>query len=287
MPDSPVPDSPMPDSIEALAQLLSENQPVLALTGAGISTSSGIPAYRDATGKWVQSQPVTASDFKKHEKVRQRYWRRSMNGWPVFNAATANLAHSALAQLQQKKIVSTIITQNVDGLHQAAGSTDVIELHGSLAKVICLQCGDSLQRSDLQKQLTGQNPTFAGEPVLAGPDGDATPVDHSVSDTAFQLVNCQSCGGTLKPDVVFFGENVPSTRVDRCMAALQEARSLLCIGSSLSVLSGFRFCREAAKQNKPVCLINQGQTRADDIAAIKVSADCGQSLHTLLNLIYD
>ncbi len=283
--DLPLPDKPA--DIAALAQLLSDNRPVLALTGAGISTRSGIPAYRDTNGKWVQSQPVNAADFKNHEHVRKRYWRRSMSGWPVFQAARANEAHEALVALQQTNVVSTIITQNVDGLHQRAGSSNVIDLHGSLATVVCLQCGDSMQRSHLQQQLESANPIFAGEPVQAGPDGDATPTKNTDAYEHFQLVHCPACTGILKPDVVFFGENVPAGRVDTCMEALQQAQSLLCIGSSLSVLSGFRFCREAAKQNKPVCVINQGKTRADEIATIKIDADCGQTLRTLLELIND
>ena len=277
--------SDKPANITALAQLLRDNQPVLALTGAGISTRSGIPAYRDTDGKWMQSKPVNAADFKNHEHVRKRYWRRSMSGWPVFQAARANEAHIALAGLQQALVVSGIITQNVDGLHQSAGSRNVIDLHGSLATVVCLQCGELMQRSDLQQQLESANPEFAGEPVQTGPDGDATPTVNTDAYDRFQLVDCPACAGTLKPDVVFFGENVPAGRVDACMKALQQSQSLLCIGSSLSVLSGFRFCREAAQQDKPVCLINQGKTRADDIATIKVDADCGQTLRTLLELI--
>lgn len=277
----------MTDVIREMARLLDSHKPVLALTGAGISTASGIPAYRDKRGKWVMPQPVNAADFKAHESVRKRYWRRSMHGWPRFHQAKPNGAHNAITTLQQHEVISTVITQNVDGLHQSAGTRRVIDLHGSLSQVSCLLCGDQLSRAALQLKLVRANSQFLDETITIGPDGDATPVGSSVPDNDFDLVPCEHCGGALKPDVVFYGENVPEARVQSCVNALANAQALLCIGSSLSVLSGFRFCRMAVAQNKPVLIINQGQTRADDIATICADEDCTDALKQLQRILID
>ncbi len=277
----------MSNAPEQLAALLRDNQPALVLTGAGISTASGIPAYRNTQGEWIHPRPVLAAQFKAHDSVRRRYWRRSMSGWPVFNAAKPNNSHQWLSALQHAGIVSEIITQNVDGLHQAAGSDRVIELHGNLNRVICLSCKNTLRRCELQQQLLEQNRKFAGEAFRLGADGDATPTDATNSDDHFNYVACGLCNGMLKPDVVFFGENVPLETVNAGRSALEKSGCLLCIGTSLTVLSGFRYCREAAAQHKPVYLLNRGKTRADDIAALKVDADCEEALCAIVAELCD
>lgn len=272
---------------QRLARFLTEHKPALVLTGAGLSTASGIPAYRDSSGEWIHPRPVLAAEFKHKDSVRRRYWRRSMSGWPNFNNAQPNPAHLSITHLQQAGIVSGIVTQNVDGLHQAAGATGIIELHGALRNVICLSCGQRLKRAGLQTELLDKNAEYRGEKILMGADGDATPTDSQLSDDGFQYPNCKACNGLLKPDVVFFGENVPTESVKAGSELLRQSSSLLCIGSSLSVLSGFRYCREAVKQDKPVIILNQGKTRADDIAALKVNADCANVLQELTQLLCD
>lgn len=272
----------MNNAIEQLISALNDHQPALVLTGAGISTASGIPAYRNTSGEWVHPRPVLAAQFKAHDNVRRRYWRRSMSGWPVFNAAKPNSAHKFVTALQTAGVVSDIITQNVDGLHQAAGSRHVIELHGNLNRVMCLNCKSTLSRYELQQQLLEINSEFAGEEFNIGADGDATPTGKANSDNNFNYVACKLCNGMLKPDVVFFGENVPADIVTAGRQSLTKSGCLLCIGTSLTVLSGFRYCREAVSQNKPVYILNRGKTRADDIATLKADVDCEEALSAMV-----
>lgn len=270
----------MPDG---LLELIQQNQPVIALTGAGISTQSGIPAYRNSSGSWIQAKPVQAQDFLTKESVRRRYWQRSMVGWPGFHKAQPNAAHSALADLERSGVVSAVITQNVDGLHQRAGSKHVIDLHGNLAEVLCLSCGEQSSREDLQSRLENQNQSTLGSEFRVLADGDAAITNGDAAENEFNIANCLNCEGILKPNVVFFGENVPVPRVEYCMTELDRAGMLLCIGTSLAVFSGFRFCRAAHQAGKPIALINQGLTRADALASVKVNRNCTGTLISLRN----
>ena len=269
----------MNKEINAAADLLARHQPVLALTGAGISTDSGIPAYRNRSGQWSHPRPVQHKDFLDNELVRKRYWLRSMYGWPRFAGAKPNGSHHALTRLQHQSIIETIITQNVDGLHTRAGASNVIDLHGELAKIRCLQCDSVSDRAAMQKRLEDKNPDFLQLDSTPGPDGDASTTDVALS--WFSVPACTLCSGTLKPDVVFFGANVPKNRVDQCQKALANARSLLVCGSSLMVFSGFRYCRTASSENKPLIIINQGVTRADGLATCKLDMNCHSALQHL------
>lgn len=275
----------MNHTVEQLSHRMTQHLPVLVLTGAGISTGSGIPAYRNREGEWTHPRPVLAAQFKGQDSVRRRYWRRSMSGWPNFHAARPNSAHLSLTALQKAGIVSSIVTQNVDGLHQAAQNQQVIELHGGLNRVMCLQCGQRTDRNDLQQALRTMNPEFVDESFTPGADGDADVAESTLLDKQFSYKHCAACGGLLKPDVVFYGENVPAETNDAGRKALTSAASLLCIGTSLSVLSGFRYCREAVARQKPVFILNQGKTRADDLADLKVDRDCSDALTELVTLL--
>jgi NAD-dependent SIR2 family protein deacetylase len=249
---------------------------LFVLTGAGISTASGIPDYRDASGDWKHQKPMDYRDFVASEAARQRYWARSYVGWQRFNRARPNDAHGAIARLEQLGRLVGTVTQNVDGLHQLAGSQRVTELHGSLATVICLDCGNSVSRSSMQRFLQECNPcleTLSGE---VAPDGDARL--ESFDESQLDVPGCQSCGGIMKPDVVFFGESVPPARVQHCRDLLSSSDAVLVIGSSLMVFSGFRFVREALQQGLPVVAINRGRTRADELLTQKFDLDCSQAL---------
>lgn len=246
------------------------------LTGAGVSTSSGIPDYRDEQGEWKRTRPVEFRPFMSDIKVRQRYWARSTVGWPIISRAQPNAAHRALAQLENRGIVQTLITQNVDGLHSTAGSRDVIDLHGRLESVRCMSCTHTLPRTELQRQLLADNPTWAEIEGRVAPDGD---VDIEGRDYGgFIVPDCTQCGGILKPDVVFFGENVPRERVDRAFEGVAKADALLVVGSSLMVYSGYRFAEAAAAAGKPIAAINLGRTRADHLLALKISQPAEEAL---------
>ncbi|MGE8368912.1 NAD-dependent protein deacetylase [Cupriavidus sp.] len=273
----PVTDQPVLADLHAFVR---GHPRLLVLTGAGISTDSGIPGYRDAQGNWQRTPPVQAQDFFRSHAVRQRYWARSMLGWPVLANAQPNAAHFALAQLQTAGYLRQLVTQNVDGLHQRAGSTGVIELHGHVGSVICLACGTRRARASLQSQLEAENPDLAALRALPASDGDAHL--ELASFEAVRIPACGHCGGVLKPDVVFFGESVPRERVDASMLALAQADALLVIGSSLTVFSGYRFCLAAGKLGKPVAAINLGQTRADALLALKVDVSCAAALTDLV-----
>ncbi|MFG2576988.1 NAD-dependent protein deacetylase [Streptomyces sp. NPDC048481] len=249
---------------------------VLVLSGAGISTESGIPDYRGEGGSLSRHTPMTYQDFTAGAQARRRYWARSHLGWRTFGRALPNAGHLAVAAFGRHGLVSGVITQNVDGLHQAAGSRDVVELHGSLARVVCLSCGATVPRADLALRLERANAGFA--PVAAGlnPDGDADLTDDQVRD--FVVAPCEACGGILKPDVVFFGENVPPARVEACRALVEEATALLVLGSSLTVMSGLRFVRQAADAGKPVLIVNRDPTRGDRHALTRVALPLGAAL---------
>jgi NAD-dependent SIR2 family protein deacetylase len=249
---------------------------VLVLSGAGISTESGIPDYRGEGGSLSRHTPMTYQDFTAGTPARRRYWARSHLGWRTFGRARPNAGHRAVAAFARHGLLTGVITQNVDGLHQAAGTEGVVELHGSLDRVVCLSCGASSPRRDLARRLEEANVGF--EPVAAGinPDGDADLTDEQVKD--FRVVSCAVCGGILKSDVVFFGEQVPPRRVEHCGRLVDEAASLLVLGSSLTVMSGLRFVREAARAGKPVLIVNLGPTRGDQHAVTRVALPLGKAL---------
>lgn len=261
---------------ERLQDWLDAHARIFVLTGAGISTGSGIPDYRDANGAWKRAAPVTWQAFTADPAVYRRYWARSRVGWPAFSTARPNIAHRALAGLEAHDRLSLLLTQNVDGLHQAAGSRHVVDLHGRLDTVLCLGCGDRQSRDALQTRLESDNPDWQPGPAGAAPDGDADIAAEAVA--AFVPPHCLLCGGLLKPDVVFFGENVPRVRVEAAQAALTASDAMLVIGSSLMVYSGFRFARLAAEAGLPVAILNHGTTRADPLATLKIDADIADTL---------
>jgi NAD-dependent SIR2 family protein deacetylase len=262
------------DALRSLAELVSRGD-VVVLTGAGVSTASGIPDYRDEQGAWKRSPPMQYREFMGSEERRRRYWARSVLGFKVLGCARPNRAHEVLAEWERRGLVTTLVTQNVDGLHQAAGSSSVIDLHGRIDRVVCMQCGIGRPRSELQDELEARNPEWAKLGGVIAPDGDADP--NGVDDSQFDVVDC-SCGGLLKPDVVFFGENVPRARVDAAMTALEDAASLLVVGSSLMVFSGYRFVRATNRLGKPIGVVNRGHTRADPVAMAKLDGDAGEML---------
>lgn len=272
----------MDDSAQdRLAELLSRGR-VCVLSGAGLSTESGIPDYRGPSGALRARLPMTIAEFRGSRDARQRYWARAHIGWRRINAAQPNAGHLAIAALQRAAAVEGIITQNVDGLHQAAGARDVIELHGTLARVVCLECGARSARDALDERLRAHNPGLDWATVATtNPDGDAELTEEQV--TGFRLVACESCGADLlKPDVVFFGENVPLSRVQRCFELVEGAASLLVLGSSLSVMSGLRFVHRAREKQIPVAIVNRGATRGDPLAELKIDAKLGEVLPALV-----
>ena len=251
---------------------------VVVLSGAGLSTDSGIPDYRGETGRLRAATPMTYQEFTGSASARQRYWARSHLGWRFIADVTPNAAHRAVTELQQLGAVTDIVTQNVDGLHQAAGAADVLELHGGLDRVVCLGCRALSPRSELEARLTAANPGWGRDTLRLKPDGDV-----DLDDTAgFTIVDCTACGGLLKPDVVFFGETVPRDRVDRAFSAVAAARALLVLGSSLTVMSGYRFVLAAKKHGKVVAVVNRGPTRADALADLLVDAPLGEVLPDLV-----
>jgi len=263
-----------------LRQWLAPLRRVFVLTGAGCSTASGIPDYRAADGHWKRAQPVTYQAFVGDPLVRARYWARSLIGWPMIEQARPNPAHAALAQWQAHGRLLQLLTQNVDGLHQQAGSADVIDLHGRLDKVVCLQCTSREPRSVLQCRLREANAGWAGLTAGFAPDGDADL--EGLDFSSFDVLPCQACGGMLKPDVVFFGESVPRARYETARAALDAADGLLVVGSSLMVYSGYRFARQAHERGIPMAIVNHGVNRADHLADLKLEFDCARLLPAAL-----
>jgi NAD-dependent SIR2 family protein deacetylase len=266
-----------PAAVAAAAELLSCRTWV-ALTGAGMSTDSGIPDYRGPTS--VRATPMQYSEFVGSADAQRRYWARSYLGWRRIGVAQPNAGHRALADLEAAGL-SGVITQNVDGLHSAAGSRHVINLHGDIATVVCLECGDRSARSELQRRLAHANPQVDQpqrlEHAELRPDGDAVAQDWR----QFRLASCVECGGRLKPDVVFFGEAVPKARVDAAYALVEAADVLVVLGSSLTVMSGLRFVRHQAEDQQPIVIINRGPTRGDDLATLKIDHGCSESLSEL------
>lgn len=255
-----------------LTEFIESNQPLVVLTGAGCSTDSGIPDYRDENGNWKYRQPVNYMDYIRDVKVRQHYWSRSMLGWPRIARARPNPAHTALARLERAGYIRYLVTQNVDGLHQKAGSKSILELHGGLHWVVCLDCRKRLSRSRFQELLLEYNPQFDTTAEVFAPDGDA--ILAEIDSSAFRVPACSDCHGMLKPDVVFFGETVPRDRIDRVLQELDQARALLVVGSSLMVFSGYRFCKYTREQGKAVAALNLGRTRADKDLSLKVDLPC-------------
>ncbi len=271
------------ERLDALAELVAGGD-VVVLSGAGLSTESGIPDYRGPNGSLARRTPMTFQAFTRDEAARRRYWARSHLGWRTIARAKPNAGHRAVSDLQQRGLVCGVVTQNVDGLHQAGGTRSVIELHGSLDQVVCLGCGDTSARDELDRRLTLANPGFDARVTAVNPDGDVDLAEDQIE--SFRPVGCRACdGGMLKPDVVFFGESVPAERVGRCFALVDNAKALLVLGSSLRVMSGRRFVLHAAKLGIPVAIVNQGGTRGDPYAALTVDAPLGAVLPDLVRAI--
>ncbi|MGB7298784.1 MAG: NAD-dependent protein deacetylase [Burkholderiaceae bacterium] len=263
-------------SATALQAFIDAHPRLFVLTGAGCSTGSGIPDYRDTAGHWKRPQPMTYQAFTDSEAARRRYWARSLVGWPVIRNARPNSAHHALNTLEATGRISLLVTQNVDGLHQKAGAQNVVDLHGRIDAVICLQCRERSERDSFQQILSEMNPNWATRQVEVAPDGDADIDETDFSD--FLLPACTHCNGILKPDVVFFGESVPRDRVQAATTALESSDALLIVGSSLMVFSGFRFARHAAQLGLPIASVTRGVGRADDLLTLKIDSACDEVL---------
>jgi NAD-dependent deacetylase sirtuin 4 len=266
------------EGVDALAALL-RGRRLVVLTGAGCSTESGIPDYRGPGTRARARNPIQHREFLTRPEVRTRYWARSLLGWPRFSSARPNAAHQALATLEREGQVLGLITQNVDRLHHAAGSQRVIELHGALARVRCLDCEAMESRVEVQERLMALNPGFAERTAELRPDGDAELPVEAVRD--FQVAVCTRCGGTLKPDVVFFGDNVPPPTVEAAFSLLEEGDALLVVGSSLAIYSGFRFVQRAVARHMPIGILNIGESRGDELADVRVEARAGEVLPRL------
>ncbi|MDB6100154.1 MAG: NAD-dependent deacetylase [Gammaproteobacteria bacterium] len=275
------PMSTHPRRAQPLGEFIERHSSLFVLTGAGCSTDSGIPDYRDENGDWKRARPVMFQAFVGDLDTRRRYWARSLVGWRRFGHAHPNDAHRALARLEQQGRTEVLVTQNVDGLHQSAGSTGVIDLHGRLDQVRCLGCERRSDRERLQRRLLELNPDWARLDARTAPDGDADL--EGLDFSGFEIPACEDCGGLLKPDVVFFGESVPGERVAAALAAMQRAQAMLVIGSSLMVYSGYRFAQAASKAGKPIAAVNLGRTRADALLALKVNQPCVAALAFLLD----
>jgi len=265
-----------------LASMLSAHPRWFVLSGAGCSTGSGIPAYRDAAGTWKHSQPMTYQSFMGSQAARQRYWARSVQGFGFMREAQPNAAHRAVRELQARGDVATVVTQNVDGLHEKAGTENVVALHGVLSEVVCMTCRLVTPRAAFQHELLRLNPGTLIRPLTQAPDGDAV-LEESFE--AFSVPPCSTCGGIVKPNVVFFGEGVPSAVVAETYAALGTSGGLLVLGSSLTVFSGFRFVRTAEKQGLPIVIVNTGATRGDALASLKLDVPCEAVLPRALELL--
>lgn len=269
--------------LDALVDLLADRRRLFVLTGAGCSTESGIPDYRDAGGEWKHRKPMQYREFVGSAEARRRYWSRSLVGWRRIAEAEPNPGHYALGRLEAAGRVRCLVTQNVDRLHRKAGSRRLIDLHGRLDRVECLDCRTTFHRDRFQRELERLNPGWGDAPAAITPDGDADLGEVDLS--GFVVPDCPRCGGTLKPAVVFFGEQVPKRRVARAFTALDEADAVLVAGSSLMVYSGYRFARAAAERDLPLVLINLGQTRADGEATLKLVGRCGEVLPRLVDTL--
>ena len=285
-----------------LNEFLERHKPVFILTGAGLSAASGLGTYRNDDGEWSRQQPITGQDFRTREEARKRYWTRSYVGWPSVEKAEPNRAHYSLVELEKRGWVAQLVTQNVDGLHTRAGQRNTIDLHGNLHRVICLSCDHSFSRLHMQSLLLELNPMLKSLAGQDAPDGDSDvdwrrssqvhdgelrvkpqfPVDDNQLDremiNRLKIPPCPCCNGVLKPDVVFFGENVDKVVVNACFSSLAQAGSLLVAGSSLMVYSGYRFAKRASELNLPIAIVNRGKTRADSLATLRLHADCSDAL---------
>lgn len=271
----------MKRDLESLVRFVEKHPSIAVLSGAGISTASGIPAYRDEHGRWrtERTPPVQHKDFLARLAVRQRYWARSLVGWAMFQQARPNAAHRAVTLLEDRGRVDLVITQNVDRLHQEAGSKSVIDLHGRADRVVCLDCGALTSRGAWQVQLEKRNPAFTQLLAEVQPDADANLGD--IEYARFRVPDCTKCGGIVKPEVIFFGDIVPKERVEAAMIRVLAANALLVCGSSLMVYSGYRFCRAAAEAGLPIVAVNLGSTRADGLLSLKLEGPCETVLPAL------
>ncbi|MEO0972981.1 MAG: NAD-dependent protein deacetylase [Pseudomonadota bacterium] len=272
------------EALAAIDALLGRSVPPMVLTGAGCSTQAGIPAYRDRDGQWAHPRPVQFGEFRRSVQARRRYWARSFQGWPRFERAQPTVTHRALVALERGGFVGETVTQNVDRLHSQAGAKGVIDLHGRLDTVLCLECQERQSRAAIQDQLLALNPgadaLSDGGASAVRPDGDRDVSAEAVA--AFRYADCQRCGGILKPDVVFFGENVPAARAQAARERLATASGLFVVGSSLMVLSGYRFVREAVAAGKPVVVLTRGRTRADDDPITRIDLESGELLSAVV-----
>ena len=268
-----------PEGLADLRKFAAHHSRLFVLTGAGCSTDSGIPDYRDADGQWKRKKPIEYAPFLRDELTRARYWARSLVGWRNFRGAAPNPGHHALARLEQQGRIGLLVTQNVDGLHQAAGSRRVLDLHGRLDRVVCLRCRRTGSRERWQERLEELNVSWRGLAAPIGPDGDSDLDGHDFS--TFRVPDCPRCGGVVKPDVVFFGENIPPWRHAQATAALTTSDALLVVGSSLMVHSGYRYALAAARLGKPIAMVCLGRTRADHLVTLKVTARVGPTLSAL------
>ncbi|WP_019620953.1 NAD-dependent protein deacetylase [Amphritea japonica] len=261
---------------QPLTNFIHQHPRLFILTGAGCSTQSGIPDYRDKNGEWKRQPPVQHRDFMTRHTTRQRFWARSLIGWPLMANARPNAVHESLQLLEQKGYCQQLVTQNVDRLHQQAGQQQVIDLHGRSDQVICMACNQLHDRNQIHRQMADENPAFAQYTATAAPDGDAD-LD-GIDFSGFKVTNCPECDGMLKPNVVFFGDNVPKERVFSALNSLKQSDALLVVGSSLMVYSGFRFCKQAAQLNIPIAAITRGKTRADELLSLKLDGDISEFL---------
>jgi len=267
----------------ALANFLQRHPRALVLTGAGLSTASGIPDYRDRDGTRRGREPIQGPEFRRSQQIQRRYWARSMVGYPIMAGAAPNAGHRALAALGRHGHFAHLLTQNVDGLHQAAGSPNVLELHGNVHGVVCMHCKERFSRAFIQTLLEQANPELANALAVPLPDGDAAIEPDALQD--FHLPTCIQCGGALTPDVVFFGDGIPPARTADALARMEDADGLLVVGSSLMVYSGFRFCRLAAEKGKPIAAVNLGRTRADEMLALKLEESAERVLPLAAELL--
>lgn len=269
--------------MEGLAHFVLEHPQLLVLTGAGLSEPSGIPVYRDKQGTWLRTTPIQHNDFLKSALSRQRYWARSMVGWPRMALSSPNKGHLALAELERAGLITLLITQNVDCLHQRAGQRALIDMHGSLDRVQCLGCLQTHARARVQHWLKSANPGIEGHMAQLRPDGDADLADELIASV--QVPMCPQCGGVLKPDVVFFGGTIPRPVAKAVADAVLACDAVLVVGSSLTVFSGFRICRDAHRLGKPIAALNQGVMRADQLLSLKIEEDCELGLERLRALL--
>lgn len=272
--------------VQSLGRTLIDHAPCLVLTGAGVSVDSGLGTYRDDSGDWKRKQPITIQAFLAGLPARQRYWARSYVGWKQFSRAQPNSNHHALLELHKVGVLSGLVTQNVDSLHTAAGHPDVVDLHGTINNVKCIQCQAELARDVYQQAMLNTNPDLESLAGSIAPDGDSDLDDSSFDGFDWlQPPACQECSGIMKPDVVFFGENVQREKVEHVYKLLEQSKSLLVVGSSLMVFSGYRFARRAAESGKQVAILNRGTTRADELATLKVSSDSSTVLQQTVELL--